>query len=306
MSGHAGLTVRLARLRRFFRVEEIVNKQIDAQDVIRYYKRSRLAYLLIHSRDRAIHMSLSRDGQYNPDGHQAQVELVSREIEDCKAKRVLELGCGGGYNLARLARNWPNAEFMGIDLSSKNVNDTRKEARDLPNVHTRQADFESLPLPDSSFDLIYSVESLCHARNANQALAEANRVVAAGGRLVVIDAWRSSKVIDATPEDKTAVSLIEKSMAVTNTMSIDDWRALCEELSWRPLTEQDLSCAVLPNLERFERLADRLLSRPIVAKVANLIFPRDLMNNVVAGYLMAQSVRQGFHSYGLVVLKKEQ
>jgi len=249
-------------------------------------------------------MSLSRNGKYDPEGHQVQVELVSQEIADSRATRILELGCGRGYNLARLAKNWPNAEFVGIDLSPKNVDATRKEVIGLLNVHARKANFESLPIPDGSFDLIFSVESLCHACSTGRALAEANRVTTTGGRLVVVDAWRSGKVTGATAEEKAAVSLTEKSMAVSSTMSADDWSVLCEKLRWHFLSRHDLSSAVMPNLERFERLADRLLDKPLLVRIAGLVFPRDLMNNVIAGYLMAQSVRQGFHSYGLVVLEK--
>jgi SAM-dependent methyltransferase len=63
------------------------------------------------------------------------------------APRVLELGCGRGGNLLPLAESWPEASFVGIDLSAGQINDARHvaEAAALKNVHFVARDFAEPP-----------------------------------------------------------------------------------------------------------------------------------------------------------------
>jgi arsenite methyltransferase len=300
------LIARMARLRCFFDVDKIARRDIRSDDIIRYYKRSSIGYSLVHSLDGSIHMSLSRDGTYDPNGHHAQVDIISEEIARYEAARVLELGCGRGYNLIRLARNWPTTKFVGIDLCPQHVAMATEKARPLSNVYVKVGDFQSLPTGNHAFDLAYSVESLCHALDPAKALSEVARVVSPGGRLLVVDAWRTDKAGAATEPQLLAISLTEKSMAVGSFVTLNEWRRLCAHAGWKISSFTDLTWAVMPNLERFERLTARLLSKALLVRTATLLFPCDLMNNVISGYLMAQSVRQGFHVYGVATLKREQ
>src|SRR5687767_3628640 len=50
-----------------------------------------------------------------------------------------------GYNIARLAQRWPDAHFMGLDLSPEHIKAAKAETERLSNVYLRAADFEALP-----------------------------------------------------------------------------------------------------------------------------------------------------------------
>lgn len=56
--------------------------------------------------------------------------------------RVLELGCGNGANLLALAWYWPQAEFVGLDLAHRPIEQGRAQAETLglKNLSLRQAD----------------------------------------------------------------------------------------------------------------------------------------------------------------------
>lgn len=301
---HFDLAARVDQLQRFFNVSRIVNRRISAADIVTYYKQSSIGYSLVHSRDGSIHMSLSRDGQYDPEGYHAQVDIVSKEIDRLRPLRVLELGCGRGYNLARLASSWPKTEFFGIDLSSQHVAMARKETKGRPNVHIQVGDFEALPTIDYSFGLAYSIESLCHARNFKEALCQAAQVVSPGGELLVIDAWRTDETKSVVGAELAAITMIERSMAVGEGTCFSDWKRAAVSAGWRLQRFTNLSHEAMPNLERFERLANGLLRRPALAHAVKWFLPGDLTNNVIAGYLMAQSVRQILHVYGFAVLSR--
>lgn len=76
-----------------------------------------------------------------------------RSVVTC---RVLELGCAAGANLAPLAYNYPQAEFVGIDLSSRQIAEAQAlaAALRLDNVRFEQLDLRELGNSFGTFDYI--------------------------------------------------------------------------------------------------------------------------------------------------------
>jgi ubiquinone/menaquinone biosynthesis C-methylase UbiE len=98
------------------------------------------------------------------------------------AGKVLEIGVGGGLNLAFYD---PRAvsELTGIDPSAE----LRQRASDAPrpeglNVDIREGAAEALPFEDASFDCIVCTFTLCTVKTPAKALSEAKRVLKPGGR----------------------------------------------------------------------------------------------------------------------------
>lgn len=73
--------------------------------------------------------------------------------------RVLELGCASGDNLAPMAEVLPGAQFIGIDLSNKQIEEGQAMVRalDLPNVELRHANILDMDASWGQFDYI-----VCH------------------------------------------------------------------------------------------------------------------------------------------------
>ena len=119
------------------------------------------------------------------------VETVLRElfIEERPAN-LLDIGTGTGRILQLLAGQIGFG--LGIDLSHDmlavaRANLDRREAR---NCQVRHGDMYQLALPDGSFAAATLHQVLHYADDPFAALAEAARVLAPGGRLVVIDLAR--------------------------------------------------------------------------------------------------------------------
>jgi methyltransferase-like protein/predicted O-methyltransferase YrrM len=74
-------------------------------------------------------------------------------VEKC---RVLELGCAAGANLVPMAYTLPHTEFVGIDLSSTQINDARAlaNAAGLNNLRLEQLDVRELDESFGTFDYI--------------------------------------------------------------------------------------------------------------------------------------------------------
>lgn len=96
-------------------------------------------------------------------------------------KRALELGCGTGVFLERVARS--GATLHGIDLSEDLLDKAYERVGRLPNVVLDRGNAEALPYPDGHFDTVYG-SSVLHHLNLDAALAAAHRVLRPGGRIV--------------------------------------------------------------------------------------------------------------------------
>lgn len=97
--------------------------------------------------------------------------------------RVLDLGCGAGYWASRIATSYPWMRVVGVDVGEDFITAANSRYRS-DRVSFAIADFGALPFVDASFDCVYADNSLEHAYDVDGALAEAHRVLDAGGILV--------------------------------------------------------------------------------------------------------------------------
>lgn len=99
----------------------------------------------------------------HPDSHPDHLATLGRLFGLSPAPvtrcRVLELGCAGGGNLIPMAFHLPGSEFLGVELSGRQVEIASKTIRDLhlPNVQVRQADILEIDRSWGYFDYI-----VCH------------------------------------------------------------------------------------------------------------------------------------------------
>ncbi len=93
-------------------------------------------------------------------------------------RRVLEVGCGTGLILGRLARRAQDA--WGIDLSPGMLQLARSRG-----LQVVQASATQLPFADASFDTVCSFKVLAHVPDIAGALSEIARVTRPGGTMVL-------------------------------------------------------------------------------------------------------------------------
>jgi 2-polyprenyl-3-methyl-5-hydroxy-6-metoxy-1,4-benzoquinol methylase len=93
---------------------------------------------------------------------------------------VLEIGCGVGTDTVRFAR--AGARITAVDLSETAVTLTAERlAEEQLEGTVREADAESLPFADDSFDVVYSWGVLHHTPNTAGAIGEVARVLRPSG-----------------------------------------------------------------------------------------------------------------------------
>jgi ubiquinone/menaquinone biosynthesis C-methylase UbiE len=102
-------------------------------------------------------------------------------------QRILDVGCGTGYLLRRLADRCPDAaELIGVDPARAMIAAARAAAAG-DRLQWLEGTAEELPFPEGSFDLVVSTTSFDHWADQQAGLRECARVLTPGGRLVLTD-----------------------------------------------------------------------------------------------------------------------
>jgi ubiquinone/menaquinone biosynthesis C-methylase UbiE len=106
-------------------------------------------------------------------------------------QRILDVGCGTGYLLRRLAARCPQAaELAGIDAAPAMVAVAAAAATD-DRLRFSAGTAENLPWPGETFDLVVSTTSFDHWSDQQAGLRECARVMVPGGYLVLADQFSS-------------------------------------------------------------------------------------------------------------------
>jgi SAM-dependent methyltransferase len=96
---------------------------------------------------------------------------------------LLDIGTGPGDFPGRLRRSGHRGRLLGIDASPGMI---AKAKSANPDVEFLQADAQSLPFPDDSFDIVTARHMLYHVPHIPRALREAHRVLRSGGRFLAV------------------------------------------------------------------------------------------------------------------------
>jgi ubiquinone/menaquinone biosynthesis C-methylase UbiE len=120
--------------------------------------------------------------------HEIADRTAALAVSVCAApQQVLDVGCGTGYLLRLLARQWPQAsELAGIDPAPAMIAAAARAAGD-GRLRFSVGTAERLPYPDRFFDLVVSTTSFDHWSDQQAGLRECARVLAPGGSLVLVD-----------------------------------------------------------------------------------------------------------------------
>jgi ubiquinone/menaquinone biosynthesis C-methylase UbiE len=139
----------------------------------------------------------------------SQVSIGKQDI-------ILDVGCGGGRTVSKLAAIANQGKVYGIDHSTESVAiamRTNKRWIDIARVEIREASVSRLPFSDGAFDVITAVETHFWWSALSTDLREVLRVLKPSGRLIIIAevykgaATFTSKAVERYSE-KTGMALL--------------------------------------------------------------------------------------------------
>jgi ubiquinone/menaquinone biosynthesis C-methylase UbiE len=102
---------------------------------------------------------------------------------------ILDVGCGGGRTVSKLAAAAIQGKVYGVDFSEESVAASKRANPrwiDMNRVEIRHGSVSQLPFPDAAFDLVTAVETHFWWPNLPADMREIFRVLKPGAKLLVI------------------------------------------------------------------------------------------------------------------------
>lgn len=189
-----------------------------------------------------------------PDLERAKV-LVAQAVP--AASQALDIGCGGGHLSFALAPHV--ARMVALDPSPGMLTAVSQAAasRGLGQIEVRQANAESLPWEDGSFDLVCTRYSAHHWTQLKEAMREFVRVLAPGGHALIIDTLgHEDPLVDTFMQ---SIELLRDPSHVRN-RSVAEWRSLLRAAGLAEIGQAEWPTRLefLSWVERMHTPADRV------------------------------------------------
>jgi ubiquinone/menaquinone biosynthesis C-methylase UbiE len=113
--------------------------------------------------------------------HRAALEMIPAEMAP---EVIVDIGCGTGRLLRKLARRWPDASLIGVDPAEGMVAEARRRT---PGATFYVGQAEDLPLEAASVDLVVSTTSFHHWRDQALGVRQVGCALRPGGCFVLAD-----------------------------------------------------------------------------------------------------------------------
>lgn len=177
-------------------------------------------------------------------------ELLQINLGD----RVLDAGCGVG------AVSYYLAEYFGADVTGVNItqhqiseaiNDLRVWRLGSGKVEFVKADYTNTHLPKGSFDAIFGIESVCHAKRKIDFMHEAYRLLKPGGRLAVCDGFLMHPLL---PEEKENYRTICRCWQLPGLETLHDFEHDLRSAGFDAIVYHDRFDEIQKSIERAHRI----------------------------------------------------
>ncbi len=162
---------------------------------------------------------------------------------------ILDVGCGGGKTINRLARQVVQGKVYGIDHSADMVDYSRQANKELiatERVEIVQGTIEKTIFKDGFFDLVTAIETYYFWPNLAQAFREVKRILKDGGCLLIISEMikdgayevENAEIIAKTQVRLVSLQEMQKMLYSAGFISIEIYRK--RKSDWNAILAQKL------------------------------------------------------------------
>lgn len=271
------------------------------QKTIQYYEACEIDYRLVWhlGASAAMHFGYWDDTTKNlRQALQRENAILAERAGIRPTDRVLDAGCGVGGSAIYLAKTI-GCNVVGITIVPSQAQSARQNARKhgLEERLTFEIrDFCNTELPDASFDVVWAIESVCHAHRKEAFLQEAYRLLTKTGRIIVADGF-------ATKEHYTADEhiLMQKWLNGWGVEALESQAGFGRHLSrigFKNISYTNINKYVMPSSKRLYRYSYPGI---IIGKVFELLRIRSRIQtaDIIATYYQHIALKKGLWEYGI-------
>ena len=277
------------------------NKEIE-----QYYDLSQTHYKRVWNlqRSRSLHYGYWDNSTKN--FHEALLninKILAAKAGIKKEDKVLDAGCGIGGSSLWLAKNI-GCDVTGISLSAKQVQTANKLSAE-ENLQTlaifEQQDFTATHYANESFDIIWAIESVCHAADKSKFIEEAFRLLKKGGRLILADFFKKDNLKE---NDAALITQWANGWAIDDFASIEKFNNQLGDAGFTNTNIEDATAKIIPSAKRLYRAYFPGVIGGFLYKLFN---PKPTIygkKNIDTAYLQYKALKKNLWTYNIVLAEK--
>ena len=230
----------------------------DRRPIDRYYDETWHDYrwLWLNSSNYAIHFGYWDERTHtHADALNHLNAALAAHVGIPRGARILDAGCGVGGSAIWLARTF-DVQVIGITPVSSQVERARGfgvERGVSDRVRFAKEDYLHTSFPDASFDVVWAVESICHAADKAAFYREARRLLRPRGRLGIVEYLRTARPLPDRGEALLHSWL--SSWAIPDIATAAEHREWATASGFDEIALIDITPQVRPSLARLHRMA---------------------------------------------------
>jgi ubiquinone/menaquinone biosynthesis C-methylase UbiE len=138
--------------------------------------------------------------------HQRLLEYVDLSLTESVSgssdgPMVIDVGCGTGKLLNRLAQRYPTLRGVGFDFSAQMLAQARRKSAAPERLTYLQGDTGAIELPSNHCDAAFCTISFLHYRDPERVLQEVHRILKPGGQFYLADFVPPAAIVACTQTD---------------------------------------------------------------------------------------------------------
>jgi tocopherol O-methyltransferase len=223
----------------------------NEEDVIRYYERFWSKSELWWETDKTlgIHLGYYDKGIHSHTDAVLYMNEIAWRLLNLKSEtpgKILDAGCGVGGTSIYLAQKYPQMFFTGITIVPTHVVMAERFAKKrnvTANTRFLEQSYCQTTFPDNSYDGIIALESVIYAHKDEDLIKELYRVLKPGGRIAIIDGFRTDKPIPRSLNKIYKIWLDGR--ALINVEPVNEFAACMKQKGFRDVMVSDISSHVI-------------------------------------------------------------
>ncbi len=286
------------------------NATSEPSEIASYYTKLRKFYHKMHSEEGAMHFPIKPlEGGSHAEGLMFHVNDLDNIIKKNNYKRVMEFGCGVGFNIINLARMNPEVEFIGYDLTLNNLIKAKQKARErrLENVLFRKGNFDTMQSSDfKKQDMIFAIEALCHSKDLDAVIRKSHEILNPNGRMVIFDGYGTQKSRSADDNTLKAADYFSKGFFLPNPQYLDETLSSTRATGFESVLVKDYTQNILSNFVRFEDGVKLIFRFPRLTRllIKFRILPIEVFRHGLAGLYGPFLLKYEYAGYFKIVATK--
>ena len=190
-------------------------------------------------------------------------EVLADWAEIKEDTKVLDAGCGMGNSSIWLTQ-FRKAKVIGITLVESQVGLAKQMAKkqQVEGIEFLKADYLNTAFDNESFDIVWAMESQCHAKDKFLFYQEAFRLLKPGGKLVIADSIRTSRQNNA--KNETMLLNIFNAWAVPDIDTLEEHEANALKAGFKKFESNNISKNVFISYKNLRKIIKKLTPLAIV------------------------------------------